>query len=311
MQIKFQAFNLTCTSSILPCNDFFEILSKMSTAPYITRNIYTIKLPHHEDIYAGLVLTIKDMKKFCTLVEKGKVIQVIEHKLNDNESMTEFNFFIFDVKNKYGMYQYYYHSCSLKSFIRTILYRIYNENVRDRLNSKKTKLEDAGNSEQVIRRKLEEYRGTLHYSIIERRGAFEERIRRMRKLDSVEFEILAPIDKVFSGFARLTDAFKKQKYTFSFKPEVRTKGWLTDTIAAYFAKNKPTRAVVKGEDAQGEDTVYKLVNDFDSFAEYNYDDLVQSLMLDSSDIEKSISGNDIVKKLIIEYDKKKEYFLKQ
>lgn len=73
-------------------------------------------------------------------------------------------------------------------------------------------------------------------------------------------------------------------------------------------KKKPVRAVAKGEDEHGAETVYKLLNDFDSFATYEYDNLVPSLMLDQANIHSSISKNKIVSELIIEYNKRNKYF---
>ena len=54
--------------------------------------------------------------------------------------------------------------------------------------------------------------------------------------------------------------------------------------------------------------MYKLLNDFDSFASYDYNDVVPSLMLNSENIYNSISQNEIIAKLISEYQRRSDYF---
>ena len=212
MRVNFQAFCLSCTASCLSADEFFGKLSSVGE-PFThgSRKIYIIKI---EDFYAGLVLTIKDMKKFCKIIEEEKTIKVIEHRLNDNESLTEFNFFIYNSKQKSGMYQYYHHSCSLNVFLGSILSKKYSQEIRDMWSLIRSKLELDGRTEIEIRNELKKYIGRLSYSIIERQGSFEERIRKMKELSSIEFETIDVHESLFSGIGGISDYIKNKKIYF-------------------------------------------------------------------------------------------------
>ncbi len=305
MQVSFQAFSINCKAKCLTVDAFFDKLTSDSFFPSGTRRIYTIKL---KDFYAGLVLTIKDMRKFCKMVSEEGTIRITEHKLNDNETMTEFNFFILNPKHRVGMFQYYHHSCSLTSLLGVSLNKKYSSYRQEMWTAKKAELELAGYNERAIKKELEPFRGAMSYSIIERQGSFEDKVRKMKEIASIEFETIEPVESLFSGFSAISNDIKKQRHSLSFKAESRRERRLRDTVADFVGQKKPTRAVAKGEDEHGAEAVYKLLNDFDSFATYDYDDLVPSLMLDQTNIHSSISQNKIVSELISEYNKRNKYF---
>lgn len=305
MKVSFQAFSINCTAKSLPIDTFFDKLSSDTHFSSGTRRIYTIKL---KDFYAGLVLTIKDMRKFCKIVSEKGTIRITEHKLDANESMTEFNFFILNPKHHVGMFQYYHHSCSLNSLLGVSLKKKYGSYQQEMFTEKKEQLELDGYSAKAMKKELEPFRGRMSYSIIERQGSFEDRIRKMREISSIEFETIEPLEKLFSGFSAISNDINKQRHTLSFKAEARRERRLRDTVAEFVGKKKPVRAVAKGEDEHGAETVYKLLNDFDSFATYDYDNLVPSLMLDQANIHSSISKNKIVSELLSEYNKRNKYF---
>lgn len=98
--------------------------------------------------YAGLILTIKNMKKFVTLIDKKAEITLDIHELNSNEKIADFNFFIINPQTGLGMYQHYHNSCSLATF-NSISRKFYNEIVSEKINETIKKLTASGKQENI------------------------------------------------------------------------------------------------------------------------------------------------------------------
>lgn len=70
----------------------------------------------HPEYCAGLVVTVKDHRTYCELVNSGESLLVKVNELDHGSNLMEFNFFVFNKKTGAGLYQHYHQSCSVNSF---------------------------------------------------------------------------------------------------------------------------------------------------------------------------------------------------
>lgn len=297
MIISFQAFSWECKAKELPVHSFINVLTS-HTKPinyFENRKLYVTTDGSYIN---GLLLTIKDMRKFCTILNEEGKVKLTAHELRKNEQVADFNFFIFDPVKSRGMYQHYYHSCSLPAF-NVIAKSIYNEILKRYKDIEINKHPGSKEDLKFLAAMRKKYFGTLHWSIIERKGKFEERIRQLRELTAIEFEYKV-LETEEQPFEPLYPYLKRAKHTMSFN----TGGGAAKKIAAvanWFSEQEMRKAKVVGLDEHGVEVTYKLFNDYDKFATFNYDDLVPSLSLDRDDVENSINNNAVIKSLQQEY----------
>jgi hypothetical protein len=293
MNISFQAFHWNSSCKPLSAADFLKLIPNNQNAyNYSNRIIHAID---NGDMWSGLVITVKDAKKFCKIVKSKETIRLQPHQLEDNENVVDFNFFALDKESLYGMYQYYHHSCSLNTF-NYIIKKRFNEIRMQMITSEENNLRSNGHDEKKIKSELKKFNGTFSHKIVEREGSILSKISTMDDIKkiSIEFET---IDSIGNAFAPLSGTINKAKHTLSLskKSPIKTK---IHNVVSFFSQNNIKKGTIEGKDQDGYDIIYKMMNDYDKFATYEYDDLVPSLSLDSSDIKNSITTNEISKRLM-------------
>lgn len=297
MNINFQAFRWNCNCSALPLKDFLMGCAQLNGQQFNNRILYFIE---GDDVWKGLTLTIKDMKKFTKIVNSSGEVRLDVHKLEKNEHVADFNFFIVDKDNGCGMYQHYHNSCSLN---------IFNAINRDRYlkikESLHKKARQSFEEEKIPKREMENllraFNETMTYSIIEKSGSFIERVAQMdsAREAEIEFDLIEIGDNEFVASA---PHMRRLKYHLFFEKDSASKAvirWLVKTFNGARLK----KAKVIGIDENGTDATYRLVNDFDRFGSFDYESMVPALKLDQDKIKESIETNLIISKLIATYKK--------
>lgn len=297
MKMTFQAFRWECNSPSLNLDSFISKLKEMSGRTIKNRIIY---LTDDNGFWKGLILTVKDLNQFTKLVSSQQEVRLDIHELNADERVADFNFFVIDKKKGYGLYQHYHHSCSLNLF-NIIARQHYMEAKNEMLNKEKEKLENEKASKKNIKSSLEKFRGNFTGSIIEKKGTFAERVAKLRDAHEaeIEFDVVSINDGAFQAVSSHLKRVKHQLFFLKNTSRLdRVKG-----LASILTGQNVSKAKVIGVDENGNDIVYKMFNDFDKFATYDYEDMVSELNLDQSKIHESIVNNKIVGELSLVFNR--------
>ncbi|EPR41503.1 hypothetical protein dsx2_3161 [Desulfovibrio sp. X2] len=287
MDVVFQAFQWNLPSPDFSSEKLLDFISKENGWVFGQRYFYAVPL---DNCWAGLVLTVRDAKRFATLEKKGEQIIVTSRQLEEGSMITDFNFFVFCQGANFGIYQHYNKSCSLNQF-NLIVKKFYNE----RREVVKKNIEENVVDRKIRDEKLRNLSKKFTYSIIERPGHFHERIGKLKDIKSVEYEYLT-FEQNENRYVPLSGVAKRIRHHVSLSKAINAREKLAEAVD-FFKEKVFKKALVKGIDPENNEIVYKLVNDFDRIAEFDYDDLVVALAFNSSDIVKSISENLIVKRL--------------
>lgn len=299
MNINFQAFKWRCNCSALPMEKFLAEIALQNGINLNNRILYYIE---GDDFWRGLVLTVKDMKKFTKIVTSSGEIRLDIHKLEKNEHIADFNFFIIDKTTGCGMYQHYHNSCSLNIFNAINKDRYLK--IKNRLHEDaKVQLENEKKTLKQVRNALKIFNETIECSIIERSGSFIDRVSLMKsaKEAEIEFEIL---DTTKDEFVAVRHHLRRLKYQLFFDKE-SPMNLLIDGLTQTLKGAKLKKAKVVGIDEHGNDAVYKLLNDFDRFGSFDYEAMVPALSLNRDKVTESINENLIISKLIESYKRVK------
>ena len=79
-------------------------------------------------------------------------------------------------------------------------------------------------------------------------------------------------------------------------------------VVKFIRENVFLRATVKGKSQDNQDVTYKMLNDYDKFDSYDYDDLFTSMTIDSNDINHSLNENNIIIHLLSCFNKNRIHF---
>lgn len=304
MEVSFNAFHLVSMCPEIPLVDYLDYLcGTISGKENKNQILYIIK---KQDFYIGVFLSIQNRNKFFTLTRENGKIVVTEEQLKKGTQITDFNFFIIDAKSGIGIYQYYRKSFSLSKFLhRLSIY--YNKYFRIRKQAVIAIAKKGGANEKLIEDIKSGYTGYLKFSIIERKGKLEERIASLKDITHVGYTFEAFSYDGQSDKAPLLPIAKNISHEVTLIPDIPFSEKLKH-VARFIRENVFLRAIVKGKGQDNQDVTYKMLNDYDKFDSYDYDDLFTSMTIDSNNINYSLNENNIIIHLLSCFNKNRIHF---
>lgn len=297
MKVRLYGFELEAESKSVSIDDLLTYFANRHGKPDNSRSIERrifVDTTTNSSYYIGLVVTVKDQKRFCRLEDSKGQIKITVENLTGSEKLMEFNFFVISKKNGIGLYQHYHQSCGLTVFggylmshYNAIRERLANKEVED---ARKHEPDLSVNKERGIRKK---HRGRLIFSQLVRKDSLEKMLREFKQLKSFEYEISALGADVRAGIPLGQYVRKfREKLTFG-----RTWGVpvLAPAIAQAVNDLNPRNGRVYAVNEFDEDVALRIFNMPDNFGEEDFDDV--ALKLHNLDL-RSFATHKVVKELV-------------
>jgi len=144
-----------------------------------------IYVEEDDSYYYMLFLTIKDQRKVCEITTAGEITISIR-ELEQGKNLVDFNFVVLKKTTLRGIYQYYYHSCSLNQFCIFCM-KEYNV-VRDKKRKQEMRIQGGQNpSAKVAKQVNAKFKGTLEWEVMLRPETFDNLVRELSQLN--EFHV--------------------------------------------------------------------------------------------------------------------------
>lgn len=293
MDARFLGFQIDFQSSNISFSNLFEELARTPitiNGDDETKNnrILYINTDYHNDFFIGMIITVRDQKKFC----KGKVKQgeftfdIVDLKKEDK--ILEFNYFVINKHSGLGLYQHYHQSCSpriLGKILKEQSARYWYSCADAEIACEQAKV--SGELKESHRRKIyNKYRVKINFSILVRKENLEILLQEYAKIKSFEFEyaILTPdIQKA----TPLAQHVLKKREILRFHTPTDVIG-LAASIANFTINNDLNSGRIKVENDLGDEIPLRIFNMPDYFAVYDFDALVDKLYnIRSSEFYKS------------------------
>lgn len=280
MKVRLYGFEIETTGKSVGIDDLlshFEANSgKSNTTKEIERRIY-LDRKSHANYYLGLVITVKDQKRFCRLENDHGNIKIAVENLKGKDKLMEFNFFAINKHNGIGIYQHYFQSCGINVF-GSYLHQCHNS-MRDSLIETDIKTHMSMNSgkisdkeEKTIKRK---HSGLFKFSPLVRKEALAKILEEYKAIKAFEFEYstLGVEQKQGTPLSKFVKK-KREKLTFS-------STWSLAELAAGIVESisliKPKNGRVHVVNSFDEDLALKIFDIPDNFGEEEYDDVALKL----------------------------------
>jgi hypothetical protein len=275
MKVKIFSFEWNLEIPELDLKTFLSFL-KTASGTQQEDNPHVLAISEKSGYYVGVLLTVKDSKRFTQMIHNPKGFVVTAEELSAGRSFVDVNFFIINPNTGRGLYQYYHHSASVNLFcaICKSFYR------------------------QLKKSHGIHKRGSLKYSIITRPENFLHYAQKLSGIKSIELEQVSYTfnENDFKPVALQADRIvERAVFIRPWKQREALK-----SVVNYLRRSigNLKRATIKGIDPEGQEAIYKLFNDYDVLEEYEYDDFVQSITLDGNDLEGSIQKASNIESLL-------------
>src|SRR6266540_2357424 len=259
------------------------------------KNGKLIALDAKDGYWAGVLLTIKDMKAYCQMKRMEKGFKIAPQKLDDDSRIADFNYFIIHPQTGRGLYQHYHQSPVANTFCN-FCRRRYNAFRDERIAAELAAAggDDITNSDyKKIRAK---YKGYFGFETLLRQEDFIKCVSAMNNVKNFAFELATITDeeKLFTPASEYASRCSHKVFFGGDTLMSNVKQSIAGTVEKFGLK----RATVHGQDEHGQDTVYKLVHDYATYEEFEYDDIIGSVELDSENLKQSVCNAMLVEELL-------------
>lgn len=259
--------------------EFLDYLRETSGEEVENRVIALTPVNAVESLWAGVLLTIKNARRYAQLKRRRIGFEVTTQELAANTNIVEVNFFVINERTGRGLYQHYHHSAALTVF------------------------------SAVFRRQFMTYkaikeieRGRFKLHVLLREASLEDYIRQLASVKSIEFEAVSyrPDEHEFRA---LEDIAQRVRHRFVFfKKHQNIREAVKNRLIELVRAERFNMARIEGYDENGVEVLYQLANEPDTFAEYEYDDYINAIRLDTNDFDRTILESPCVQELIALYN---------
>ena len=284
MLIKFLGFDIDVQSDCVNTNNFYDYLVSVGRfeidfRPY-KRFVCFHQVPDSTWI-SGLLITVKDQKNFCTIQENEDTdsINLASIALGNDNSIVEVNFFNLNRQNSRGLYQYYFHSCSTNQFFG-ILSRIFNQ-------FKSSEIDNDSTDSAIIARNKCLRKSKLFGSVIVKPESFQDILGNLGQIKNLTFDIstLEAEDPILTPMRGIA---KKRIEKIIFKKEEGILPTIITVIMSMTQRDDIDNLSVVGTSGDSDvDIRVRLHDNFESFGEYDFDDMVEHLNVDLDNFHES------------------------
>lgn len=231
----------------------------------------------------GLLVTIKDHKKFCELQNSDGKFIVKVSTVNANSNLMDFNFFAINKTNGQCLYQHYHNSCSSSQFAQ-FLQSNYKRLQAFKAEADKSAIEDITKKQTIDINK--KYKKGLSWGLMVRPENFDALLAEMETIRDFQMDFEA-LHVPEPDFAPLKNMVKKERRKISFVAD--TKASLVSQAIAKIIKNEEiTEGKITGRGPDGLEKVIHILDNPDNFGEYDYDDVAGKInALDVDDFYKN------------------------
>lgn len=295
MLVRFLGFHFSTNTSNneLQLGEFLSYMKRNNGQDILlgdhNRRIYIDS--SHKEYHVGLLLTIKDQKRFCELIDKSGSLTIEVASIASNANLIDFNFFTINKDTGFGMYQYYHQSCSLNSFGH-LNYISFNKYKKDLIDAELKKF-NSPNTDQ-IKKVNTKYRAHLSWEVLVRKERLKELIEEFDRVKAFEF-CFSTLTVCDSEFRPLTDYVRKERTKLSFSNGSSVTR-LANHISNIVWKKDITEGKVMGVDSDGIARILRITDNPDNYGEYSFDYVAGNIhSLDIANFNTSWAVDELLK----------------
>lgn len=243
-----------------------------------------------DDFYCGLFITIKDQRKYLELKNTGSEAEMLIRSVTEGAHLADFNFFAISKKTGRGLYQHYHNSCSANQFC-IFLKRKHDELRNAHIAAELAKIENPTEKQKAAVRKC--FSGAFEWQQLVRPETLDALIASFSEVKAFSFDV-ATISQPEHQFTALGSFAKKVTHRFLFSKSAKLNS-LVSGIRDVLKSYQPDSGSLEGLDMNGMEQTIHLSNNFDSFGEFDFDDVAEKMTFLPKDFAGSWFMSELIK----------------
>jgi len=283
MEVRTYGISISTKSKHVSVENLFSKLSGDSKVTDVGKNNERRFYVDHsdQDYYKGLVVTVKDQKTFCKLQEanNGEITIEVENLNEENDKnnrLMEFNFFILNKSNGFGLYQHYHNSCGVSVFGNYL--KSFHKEIRDDLANQAIESYEKEHGSISVEQKQEikkSYRNSLSCTLLTRPDDLEKILEDLHEIGAFDYEYTT-VEAIARKGEPVSSFVKKRSEKVSFIDTAKKQELIKAIVSQvnFFGLKK---GKVTGKDESGEAKSIKIIDMPEHFGIEDFDSVVKKL----------------------------------
>ncbi len=274
MKVVIQGFSFQ-PGKIISKNEYLDYLASCDEGDFEfanKRRIFRFLDSGNPSYWAGVLISFKDHKTFCALKDSTRIII---HEAGNDEQLMDFNYFVINKKSFRGLYQTYFHSCSLNQFGIFLKQRYNTQREEKILTEIESKSFPNSVSKEKAKSKLEYDFGAFRISPEVKEESFQNLIDELDEISSFEYS-LHTVQISEDTYTPLKEFAKKTDYRTVFSRDVNLAS-LVRGIQNFVATRGILKGRVIGYDPEGLQKKIDILENPDFLAEHEFDDVTRNI----------------------------------
>ncbi|MGE6793450.1 hypothetical protein ACQKFS_15675 [Pseudomonas guineae] len=304
MQVRVSAFDIDIDSDSINLDSLIDFLTEINGIQLEDRREYYFDDQSFPGFCAGVIITIKDQKNYCTLVEDDTGSPVIKvNGLAEGSAIMDFNFFAINMANGIGVYQHYHQSAAISSLEKRIKFGL--KELKNQLIANEIAVETTRKGSALTKiataRINRKHKSLVKVRTLVSRETLRALLAKYAKIKGMEYSYttLLPVVRNATPLGARVEK-KKEVISFSNPSIVAT---LSREINEAIADYDIAKGRIFVEDANGLNDVIKIFDMPEELWERDYDDVVALI----DNINVSDFGNNQFLGAMIDLFKHKDY----
>lgn len=278
MKVKYVGFKLFSKSERFDTAAFLNHLHDISGYRFegvASDRYFFFDNGHRHGYLLGLVVTLKDQKRFCRAEMEGGDFRLKTEELLHDDKLVDFNFFVLRKDTNKGVFQYYHNSCSPNVFgdvCKKIFYSKRKSLIRERFEELSPGV-DFSPEDPNFKKAKKHYSGRPHFAILVDNRNIDDIIRAFAEVKDLEVTFEAPNAPTQAAVAAngLADTISL-KYKFELTRQVQD---IADFARNMIDRRGFKRGRAKTVNEYNEERIIDLVRCPHDFGQEEFDDLAQ------------------------------------
>lgn len=272
---KNYGFSFSAKKSDIELHDFLSSLVGADIKFDIkSGNVRRIILDCDDKFFYGVVITIKNQKRFASLVSDNGELKVKISELEDLEQIAEFNFLVINKLNGFGLYQYHYGACTLPNFASMIT-SLYRRQLEEKRKGELSSLPEGAPKKQVAAVNSRFFHGLAFQMLVQSRD-IEKVLSKYKEIRSFKYEV-ASVEAYISDDSPLHGLVTKARHDVRFDSSVDS-SLIIKGIQEVMTTVKEKTARIEVLDDDDESVSVKIMDVPVNYGEMSYDDFILGLI---------------------------------
>lgn len=257
------------------------------------------------NVLAGMLITIKDQKRYCELKKAGKGLRIVARAIDEGSQAADFNFVVINEDSGKGLMTYYHGSWSLSQFC--LWAKLRHEALRtESIEAEAASARTESARKRAVRDAQRRY-PRMDWQFLLTENGLKDLILSLQKIKSFSFTVASPdaTDNLFRPLMPSNIRTETRRFVFKQSSGGSLASVVRDAakaIPSFIARHGVKRGKIEGVDASGVDAVLKIVDNMEVYDSMDFDDAVDGLDLDPTQFATS----DICSWLLKEAERHKE-----